>query len=262
VAAAVASSSGRSTVEVLGFEIDTVDRVAVKAWTRASLDADVGCRQVVTLNPEYVMAAERNPAFAAALKRAELVTADGVGITAAAKLIHGQHLERITGVDLVEWIAEMRVAPAFLLGAADGVAVAAAAGLTQRFPGFQVAGAWAAGSPDPRDDRETIDRIRESGAKIVLVAYGAVGQVMWIDRNQPALADAGVRLALGIGGAFDYLSGAKSRAPEFVRQIGAEWLVRLITEPWRWRRQLVLPVFAWRVVRETIAMRLGIGRRE
>jgi N-acetylglucosaminyldiphosphoundecaprenol N-acetyl-beta-D-mannosaminyltransferase len=98
------------------------------------------------------------------------------------------------------------------------------------------------------DDAATLSRIRGSGAKAVAVAYGAVGQVTWIARNRAALGEAGVRIAVGVGGAFDFLAGTAPRAPELLRRVGLEWLYRLVREPWRWRRQLVLPVFALRVV--------------
>ncbi len=79
---------------------------------------------------------------------------------------------------------------------------------------------------------------------IVAVAYGAPGQVLWIERNRPALSQAGVRIVVGVGGALDYWAGTAKLAPPLIRKLGFEWLYRLILEPWRWRRQLVLPVFA------------------
>jgi N-acetylglucosaminyldiphosphoundecaprenol N-acetyl-beta-D-mannosaminyltransferase len=83
----------------------------------------------------------------------------------------------------------------------------------------------------------------------VLVGYGAPAQVLWIERNRAALDDAGVRIAIGVGGALDYLAGTVRRAPEPVRALGLEWAYRLVREPWRWRRQLALPKFAVLVVR-------------
>jgi N-acetylglucosaminyldiphosphoundecaprenol N-acetyl-beta-D-mannosaminyltransferase len=99
-------------------------------------------------------------------------------------------------------------------------------------------------------------RIRESGASVLLVAYGAPGQVHWIARNQDALAEAGVRLVAGIGGAIDFVSGTVPRAPGVVRRLGLEWAYRLVREPWRWRRQLVLPVFGLLVLRDVVRRRL------
>ena len=117
-------------------------------------------------------------------------------------------------------------------------------------------GTWAEGSPRPEDDAETIDRIRESGATMLLVAYGAPAQIHWIHRNLPRLDAAGVRVVIGIGGALDYISGNVPWAPPLVRRLGLEWLYRLAREPWRWRRQMALPMFAALVARDAAKKRL------
>ncbi len=249
-------------LDILGLPVDPGGADDAARWLRATLrSAGPGCRHLVTLNPEYVMMARHDPAFRAALRAADLVTADGVGIVLAARWLWPDalgeaRLERITGVDLVERIAQLDGGRAFLLGGAPGVAATAAERLTHRWPGFVPAGFWDGGSADPAADRESLDRIARSGARVVLVAYGAPGQVLWIARNQDALGRAGVRLVIGVGGTFDFLAGAVPRAPGWMRRIGLEWLYRLVREPWRWRRQRVLPLFAIRVLFTGIAHRL------
>jgi N-acetylglucosaminyldiphosphoundecaprenol N-acetyl-beta-D-mannosaminyltransferase len=238
----------------------------IDVWlTRALRDPwDEHCREIITLNPEYVMAARREPAFAGAIVQAELVTADGAGVAVAARLIHGTRVGRVTGVDLVERLAALSgelTAPLYLLGAAPGVAAAAGAKLAEQYPGVRLAGAWGGGTPDPAHDEETLGRIARSGARMVAVAYGAPAQVVWIERNRAALARAGVRLAIGVGGALDYLSGAVWRPPRLVRRLGLEWLLRLLIEPRRWRRQTVLPVFAVKVLAAALGERWDRVRR-
>jgi N-acetylglucosaminyldiphosphoundecaprenol N-acetyl-beta-D-mannosaminyltransferase len=219
---------------------------------------DGRCRHVVTLNPEYVMAARRDPAFAAGIRAADLITADGVGVALAIRLERnptGKHLGRVTGVDILGWLADLSVplqAPLFLLGAAPGVAEEAASALRSRHDGAAIAGVWDDGTPEPDHDQESIARIAASEARAVAVAYGAPGQVLWIERNRAALAEAGVRLAIGVGGSFDYYAGRVPRAPSIVRRLGLEWLYRLVREPWRWRRQMVLPAFAVLVIWDRI----------
>jgi len=251
--------AGMLSVDILGSRLDLLTPVEVRRWLRRALaDPWEGrCRHIVTLNPEYVMASRRNPKFSSALTRADLSTADGVGVSVAAKAIHHKRVTRLTGVELTEWLAKESTlfSPLFLLGAGPGIAEAAAQQLLHRCPGAVISGTWGGGSHSAVDDTETIRRIRESGAKMVAVAYGAPGQIIWIDRNRPQLQEIGVRVVIGIGGALDYLSGIAWRPPQWVRQIGLEWLVRLVREPARWRRQLVLPLFAALLLRETIRNR-------
>ena len=260
--------AGRPRLRILGVALDAGDAADARARLRAFLVEpwDGRCRHLVTLNPEYVMAARRDPAFAQAIEEADLVTADGVGVAVAARLTGGRagrRVRRVTGVDFVEWLAAEsgpRAAPLFLLGAGQGVAEAAGRELRRRYPAARIGGWWSEGTPRPVDDAETLARIRASGAHAVVVAYGAPGQVHWIHRNRDDLAAARIRVAVGVGGALDYLAGAAPRAPAAVRWIGLEWLYRLVREPWRWRRQLVLPVFAARVALEWLWRRGNRGQ--
>ena len=239
-------------IPILGIPLDAVDASAARSFLRGALTEPWNgrCRHIVTLNPEYVMAARRDPAFAGAIHAADLIVADGVGVAVAARWLgatHARGVGRVTGTDLADWAAAESgpmQTPIFLLGGRPGVGAAAAAALARRFPQVRIAGHWAGGSARPEDDASAIARIAAGGARAVLVAYGAPGQVIWIERNRAALAAAGVRLAIGVGGTMDYLAGRVPRAPASVRRLGFEWLYRLAIEPWRGRRQLVLPRFA------------------
>lgn len=212
------------------------------------------------------MMARHDPVFRGALRAADRTTADGIGIVLAARWLWPEStreraLERVTGVDLVEHLAQLEDGRVFLLGGAPGVAAGAVERLRHHHPDFVPSGMWDEGSPDSAADRETLERIGLSGARVVLVAYGAPGQIRWITRNQDSLGKLGVRLAIGVGGAFDYLAGVVPRAPRWMRRAGLEWLYRLLREPWRWKRQRVLPLFALRVLVAGIANRLPRLRR-
>src|SRR5207244_4576508 len=111
-------------------------------------------------------------------------------------------------------------------------------------PVLDLVGAYA-GSPDPADEDAIVERIRAANADVLCVAYGAPAQDLWIRRN---LARLPVAVAMGVGGAYDFLSGRQRRAPALMRSMGLEWLYRLYREPWRWRRMLALPRFAIGVV--------------
>lgn len=247
--------SGETRTEILGLPIDLDPSNVAELLAPET----TGLTHIVTLNPEYVMAARKDDAFRAAIRRAELVVADGVGIVLALRL-RGASAQRMTGVDLVQELAGTG-RPLFLLGAGPGVADEAASRLTAGLPHARIVGTWADGTPDPTHDKESLRRIAESEAEIVLVAYGAPGQVLWIERNRAVLAAAGVRIAIGVGGALDYVAGRARRPHPIVRKLGLEWLARLVREPWRWRRQLVLPWFAILVVTEAVRLR-GRSRGE
>ncbi|MBE2200350.1 MAG: WecB/TagA/CpsF family glycosyltransferase, partial [Anaerolinea sp.] len=117
--------------------------------------------------------------------------------------------------------------------------------LQRHYPMLQVAGVYA-GSPAVAENDAIVQMINESGADMLLVAYGAPRQDKWIYRNRRQLT--AVRVAIGVGGSFDFVTGKAVRAPRWVQNLGLEWLHRLLHEPWRWRRMLALPRFALRVL--------------
>jgi N-acetylglucosaminyldiphosphoundecaprenol N-acetyl-beta-D-mannosaminyltransferase len=242
---------------VLGCPVDLFDPAAFRASLPVIADGD-HLTDIVTLNPEQVMAARRNPEVARLIRQARISTVDGIGLALALRAQGVPNVQRITGVDLVAALAELRI-PTFLLGGAPGSAEEAARQLALTFPQARFAGSWSGGMSGERDDQQSIARISHSGAKAVAVAYGAPAQTAWIERNRSALEDVGVRIAIGVGGSLDYYAGYVHRAPEWAQRFGLEWLFRLITEPWRLRRQLVLPKFA--VLALVEAGRGRIGRR-
>ena len=229
-------------LRILGVPIHDVTYDEALEWMGRWI-AEGGPHQIATVNPEFVMAARRDAAFRAVLERAHLCLPDGVGITLAARYLGRPLRQRVAGVDLVEAIAARAAREGwrlFLLGAAPGVAERAAAVLRARYRGVKIVGTYA-GSPRPEEEGEIVQRVREAGADVLLVAYGAPAQDLWIGRN---LARTGAAVGIGVGGAFDYLAGIVPRAPAWIRRIGFEWLYRLVRQPWRWRRQLALPQFA------------------
>jgi N-acetylglucosaminyldiphosphoundecaprenol N-acetyl-beta-D-mannosaminyltransferase len=215
-----------------------------------------GLRHIVTVNPEYIVAAQRDPAFAAVLRGSALATADGVGVVLAARLLGLPYGPRVTGVDLVEGVAGIadERCRMFLLGAAPGVAELAAERLSARHPRIHLVGCYS-GSPDASEFPEIERRIAETQPTVLLVAFGHPRQDLWISEYRETLAAHGILLSAGVGGAFDYLSGRVRRSPRWLRRLGLEWLYRLVFQPWRWRRQLALPVFVWLVLRERLRSR-------
>ena len=232
-------------MDILGVEVDLDDLREVVARISSWLDSpEGGLRHIVTVNPEYVIAARRYRKFRETLNQANLALADGVGILLAARLLRNSAPSRITGNDLVDMLAALPH-PAkrlFLLGAAEGVASAAAQVLSSRYRDASIVGTFS-GDPDQASWPEIERRIIESRPTVLFVAFGHPRQDLWIAAYRDRLEAHGILIASGVGGVFDYLSGRTPRAPAFMRRLGLEWLFRLIRQPWRWRRQTALPVF-------------------
>jgi len=242
-----------SSVYVLGVRVDRVtqrqvlDRVELLIEGYRASQRQTSCQQLITVNPEFVMAAQRNPFFCQCINEAALVMPDGIGVVWAARYLGKPTPERVTGVDLLVQLARrcaIKGYRLYLLGAAPGVAEAAGERLQALAPGLQIAGTYA-GSPTIAEEDEVIERVRIAQADVLCVAYGAPAQDVWIRRN---LARLPVAVAMGVGGSFDFLTGHQRRAPRMMQKLGLEWLYRLYREPWRWRRMLALPKFAIQII--------------
>lgn len=230
------------SIDILGVRVDAVTYDQVLDIMTTWIDQG-GPHQIATVNPEFVMAAQRDAQFRRTLSGADLCVADGVGLLWAARLL-GQRLpERVTGSDLVPLVARTAAARGwrvYLLGAAPGVADATAAILVNQNPTLRVAGSFS-GSPSAADAPAIVAWVRHARPDVLFVAYGAPAQDLWIAKHG---AELGVPVMMGVGGAFDHIAGVQRRAPGWIQRVQLEWFYRLVTQPWRWRRQLALPRFA------------------
>src|SRR5205823_3313049 len=159
-------------------------------------------RLVISVNPERIMQAGRDPEFAAILRRADLALADGAGVLWAARRLGHPLPGRVAGVDFVTALAARGAHEGwrfFFLGGAPGVAEAAGRVLGERYPGFTLAGTHA-GSADPGSDLDTTQAVRSSGAQLLFLAYGAAAEAAWLARNPPG---SGAIIGMGVGGTFD-----------------------------------------------------------
>lgn len=237
-----------SRFTLLGVPIDPMTEGDAIDWVARAI-SEGRPRLVISVNPERIMQAGREPEFAAILQRADLALADGAGVLWAARRIGHPLPARVAGVDFVQSLAARGAREGwrfFFLGGAPGVAEAAGRVLRERYPGFVLAGTHA-GSADPSDDATSVEAIRASGVQLLFLAYGGGAEEAWLARN---LDRTGAVIGMGVGGAFDFISGRAERAPRWMRERGLEWLHRLSREPWRWRRMLALPQFVIRVLAE------------
>jgi len=245
------SETAPDTLEVLGVRVDRVDSMQAITAISNMLDSP-GCKHVVTLNPEYVMRAGNEPGLMRLINSSELIVPDGIGIVWSSRLLGKPLRGRVTGTGLLPEIARLcaaRNTGLFLLGGQPGVAEMTSAVLRHDIPGLKIAGI-SSDDPGPATDKRTIEAINCSGATVLAVAYGCPKQDYWIGRNRGELTS--VRVAIGVGGAFDFISGQVPRAPRWMRRVGMEWLFRLWLEPSRARRMMALPRFGLKVLRSRL----------
>jgi len=207
--------------------------------------------QICFVNPDCLNIAYTNSDYLQVLIRSELVLPDGIGIHLAGRIKGTPMLENVNGTDLFPRLCERAAAekiPIYLLGARPSVAAAAAAAMQAKYPELQVAGIHH-GYFGPEDTAAILHDINSSGAKILLVAMGAPRQDLWLAAHREELL---APVLMGVGGLFDFYSGNVPRAPVWMREIGLEWVWRLLQEPGRmWRRYLIgNPLFLYRVWKE------------
>ncbi len=227
----------------------------LKRW----LDEKDQLHIICTPNPEQIVQSRGNKKFKQVLQRADLLLPDGVGLILAAKFLalfgRAKPLtERIAGVDVVTdllSLAHQQELEVLVIGGRDYS--------PQNYFAYQGAKInWTPGyqhvlAPTSQEEQQLKTIITTVKPQLVLVAFGAPAQELWIDQHQDLLAKNKVVIAMAVGGSFDYLLGKIPRAPYWFRKLGLEWLFRLIIEPWRLGRQLRIISFVGLVIRELLS---------
>lgn len=240
---AIAPTPKSSTV--LGLPIHVLSNYS--GWLFEQLQRRSGVH-VVTLNAEMAIQAEKRPDLAAAIRKADLVIPDGAGVVLYLKL-RGHRVQRCPGIELAESLLRQSVQdkqphPVFFYGGAPEVNQAAVKRWQERVPGLTVAGT-AHGYLAPDQQQQLLQELGDRQPHIILVGLGVPRQELWILEHRHRCPHA---IWIGVGGSFDIWSGQKTRAPRWLRNNNLEWVYRLYQEPWRWRRMLALPQFAWRAL--------------
>jgi N-acetylglucosaminyldiphosphoundecaprenol N-acetyl-beta-D-mannosaminyltransferase len=238
------------SITILGIQIDNLTMTESVAQILALLDQSQPA-QVCFVNADCANIAFRNADYRRVLARAKLTLADGIGMKLAGKLLANEIKQNVNGTDLFPRLCAALEGTGhgiFLLGGRPGVAEGVRDWIRENYPAVVVSGLHH-GYLSTADEREVLAAIRESGASLLLVALGAPRQDIWINQH---LVAAGVRVALGVGGLFDFYSGQTPRAPQWLREMGLEWFFRFYQEPGRmWRRYFVgNGIFLGRVFRE------------
>lgn len=225
-------------IDVLGVGFDNLTLEEAAQAGAGFVEGD-GFHYAVTPNPEFILAARKDPAFRQVLLDADLVLPDGIGVIYSAKLLGRPLKGRAPGIEfaqqLIAWMAK-NGKRLFLLGAKPGVAELAAANLKTQYPGLIVCGTH---DGYFQEDEPVVEAIRAAAADVVFVCLGAPKQEFWMSKHGPA---SGAHLMVGLGGSLDVFAGVVDRAPEGFQKLGLEWLYRLMKEPKRFGRMAKLPL--------------------
>lgn len=237
---------GITTILGVPFDTGTMKETADRA---ISMMKESGQHIICTPNPEIVMEAQTDSELMGILRAADMVTPDGVGILWASKYAEEKINERVSGYDLVINIFERMKdtdLTVYMFGGAPGVAAKAAEMMAIKYEGLKIVGVHD-GYFNAKEENNIIADIKKQKPSLLLVGLGSPKQEKWIYNN---LRLTGAKLAIGIGGSFDVMSGNLKRAPELVCKLGIEWLYRLVKQPARFNRMLRLPKFVLKVRKE------------
>ena len=249
------SAAGVPTVDILGFPVANVDMKEAVTAVAAMLEArdraggDVPGARIVTANPEILYPSYIDPSLGALLRGAALIVPDGAGAVKAAALLGRPVKERVAGADLMvelaAWAADCGRS-VYLLGASADSVEGAAAALRGRYPALKIAGLHD-GYFNEEEKEGVLREIREKKPDFLFIAMGFPAQDRFFEDHRERLP---VGVMMGVGGAFDVLSGKVKRAPLWMRRANLEWAFRFAQNPRRLYRFWTLPKFVMAVRRQ------------
>lgn len=244
-------------VNILGVNISAINMSqAIQIIDRWISDGE---QNYVCVTPAHgVMECYHQPELRKIFNRSGLTTPDGMGIVWLLKLKGHRHVSRVYGPDLTLAVCEHSVQRGwrhYFYGGEDRVADQLAENLKNRFPGLQIAGT---NSPPFRtlteeEDRSITEGINNTNADIIWVGVSTPKQEKWMSEH---LGKVNATVMIGVGAAFDFLSGRKKQAPRWIQRSGLEWVFRFATEPRRlWKRYIQYPLFILLVIGQALGIR-------
>jgi len=232
--------------QLLGIKLQTMPEHVAKNILHTFLNSS-NQHQIVTTNAEFIVRAQKDKKFANIINQASMATVDGSGPIKALQFL-GEDIsldERITGVRLSEILIDIAINNNYKI-----LFCLYSKGLTKpnrlfiklkdKYPAldFQVA-----------DEKTAIEKARLFAPHIILVGFGAPRQEFWINEHLHEISS--IKIAAGVGGTFDFMSGKIKRAPKIFRSLGLEWLWRFIRQPWRiFRINRAIIVFPFLVIKD------------
>ncbi len=242
-----------AAIRILDCSVDPVTEEEALRWCLETCRSSPRARVLLTANASHLVDMQDDPALRQAAMAADMVVPDGMSLVWAGRLLGAQMPERVAGIDLMQEL--LRRAPGerlrvFLLGTKPAVIARFVERCRRDFPGLEIAG-WRDGYFGPEEHEAVIRQIAEARADMLFVAMPSPFKDVWCERHRDRF---GVKLIMGVGGAFDVLAGEVQRAPRWMQRAGLEWAWRLWLEPRRlWRRYLVgNSRFIWLVVKERV----------
>ncbi len=238
---------------IFGIRVHLVDMEGALQVLRGLL-ASGGSHWVATVHTAMLAAIRREGALRELINSASLVTPDGYGILLIGRILGIRFPARVAGADLVHGLCDVCARDGyrvFLLGAAPGVADAAAAALRTRHPGVVIAGTHHGYFIEGGED-DVVRQIGDARPDLLLVGMGFPRQERWMATHARAIR---IPLSMGVGGTLDVLAGRFRRAPLWMQRAGLEWLYRLLQDPRRWRVAATLPGVVLAALRDRLAGR-------
>lgn len=242
-------SEASEIFRIMGLDLDNLTMDEAISVIGSHLDAKKQ-RRIFFVNPDCLNKTVTDREYFEILQSGDFVFPDGIGLIIAGKMLNTPLKENINGTDMLPFLCRMAAArgeKVFLLGGKPGVAEIAAQKISENY-GVTVAGTSHGYFDHRSESAAVIEQINASGASILLVAFGAPLQERWIHQHRDALRPL---IMMGVGGLLDFYSGNIRRAPRWVREIGFEWVYRIMQEPGRmWRRYVIgNPLFLYRVLK-------------
>lgn len=242
------TSEQPQSLPILGLAVDILPDYT--QWLAAQIAQNEGLH-VVTLNAEMTMQARENPELAQIIQEAGLVIPDGAGVVMHFRL-RGRKIDRCPGIEMAEALlqaSEQNNWSFFFYGGAPGVTEQAAQKWQQQQPTINIVGTQN-GYISGEELDDFCQTLKQLQPQVIFVGLGVPRQEFWIAEHRHLCPHA---IWVGVGGSFDIWAETKTRAPKWLCDNNLEWVYRLYQEPWRWRRMLALPQFAWCSLMDTLS---------
>ena len=243
--------------KILGITVTPQSKSSILDKILLYINKPTGFFHIVSLNPENMIIATEDQLFKRVVKTAQIKIVDGIGIVLAGRWLGIEVGERVTGVGLMEDLLKMasdRRLRVLMIGGKENLADQLAKCYSDQFPKAKFKGLQGIENiqnPDTVEEEKIFSIVADYKPHLVFVAFGSPAQELWIARHKKEFESC---VVMGVGGAFDYLSGNITRPPVLIQKLGLEWAYRLIRQHWRWRRQLRLIRFTWLIISSKVGI--------